>query len=236
MNSELSAVELILSFIVTWLIGLFPPLLLRYAIFKRPIEKKFAIAIIIFLFIMNLTIFIVLGSQNKTHAVLYLIALISYRILNKGYVKFKTREDYENWKSERLKKLSEKTSHVKAKPEVTIPMAIVENQKRAITGEKALWIGGIAILIVASLITFQLFLRYQEAEVGFFDIKYDRIFGTVYIKHINAKEWRETKFKSLRHAKAALTKRQIEDAVEDIGGKVRDIEDKLDELQNELQR
>jgi hypothetical protein len=91
-------------------------------------------------------------------------------------------------------------------------------------------------LIVASLITFQLFLRYQEAEVGFFDIKYDRIFGTVCIKHINAKEWRETKFKSLRHAKAALTKRQIEDTVEDIGGKVRDIEDKLDELRNELQR
>lgn len=108
MNSELSAVELILSFIVTWLIGLFPPLLLRYAIFKRPIEKKFAIAIIIFLFIMNLSIFIVLGSQNKTHAVLYLIALISYGILNRGYVKFKTREDYEKWKTQKTKENEEK--------------------------------------------------------------------------------------------------------------------------------
>lgn len=79
--------------------------------------------------------------------------------------KFKNRQDYENWKSERLKKLSEKTSHVKAKPEVTIPMAIAEHEKRAITGKRALWFGGIATLIVASLITFQLFLRYQEAAV-----------------------------------------------------------------------
>lgn len=152
--------------------------------------------------------------------------------------KFKNRQEYENWKSERLKKLSEKTSHVKAKPDVTIPMAIAEHEKSAITGKRALWVGGIATLIVASLITFQLFLRYQEAEVGFFDIKCDRVSGMVYIKHINTKEWRETKFKSLRHAKAVLSRRQIEDAVEDIGDKVedigdkvRDIEDKVDELQ-----
>lgn len=233
---DFTASTLILSIIITWTIGLTPPLLIRYAFLRRPMAKKPAIGTSAFFWFLNIILFIAMGSKSKTNAVLLLIAFISYKILNKGYTKFKTREDYEKWKSERLKKLSEKTSHVKAKSEVTIPMAIVENEKSEITGRKALWIGGIAILIVASLITFQLFLRYQEAEVGFFDIKYDRIFGTVYIKHINAKEWRETKFKSLRHAKAALTKIQIEDAVEDIGGKVRDIEDKLDELQNELQR
>lgn len=63
---------IIVSFVLTWGIGLIPPLLIRYAIVRKPLSKGWAIGLVIFLWMVNIVIFTVLGSQSKTHAALFL--------------------------------------------------------------------------------------------------------------------------------------------------------------------
>ncbi len=74
---------LFLSFLLTWVIGLTPPLVTRYLLLKKPMAKKWAIVFCTIFVILNLILFIVMGSNSKTHAVLALIAYISYKILRK---------------------------------------------------------------------------------------------------------------------------------------------------------
>ena len=74
---------IIVSFILTWGIGLIPPLIIRYAIVRKPLSKGWAIGLVIFLWMINIVIFTALGSQSKTHAALFLVAWTSYRILKK---------------------------------------------------------------------------------------------------------------------------------------------------------
>jgi len=89
----------IASFILTWIVGLSVPLLIRYVFMKRTINKASAIVIVIVLLILQLALWTSLGSTNKSHAVLYLIALVSYYILrkrNKGeYEVIKDKDDIE---------------------------------------------------------------------------------------------------------------------------------------------
>lgn len=80
---DFTAIEIILSFIVTWAIGLIPPLLIRYAFLRRPMDKKSAIGISALFWVLNVILFTALGSKNKTHAVLLLIAYVSYWILRR---------------------------------------------------------------------------------------------------------------------------------------------------------
>jgi uncharacterized CHY-type Zn-finger protein len=115
---DFTASTLILSIIITWTIGLTPPLLIRYAFFRRPMAKKPAIGTSAFFWFLNIILFIAMGSKSKTHAVLLLIAFISYKILNKGYTKFKTREDYEKWKAQKTK---ENEGKHKLKLNITCP-------------------------------------------------------------------------------------------------------------------
>lgn len=75
---------LIISFIITWTIGLVPPLLLRFAIIRKSISKKLSIFLVILLWFINVNIFTALGSQSKTHGALILVAITSYYILRKG--------------------------------------------------------------------------------------------------------------------------------------------------------
>lgn len=83
-------ITLIISAILTWGIGLAPPILIRFIFLRRPISKGWAIGTaIIFLFI-NILIFTALGSTSKTHGALFLVAWASYAILRKGFRK--TRE------------------------------------------------------------------------------------------------------------------------------------------------
>jgi len=71
----------LMSLILTWSIGLSVPLIIRFLILKRPIKKLYAVIIVfIFLFI-NIVIFEALGSENKTHNALYLVAFVSYYML-----------------------------------------------------------------------------------------------------------------------------------------------------------
>jgi len=75
---------LILSAILTWGIGLAPPLLVRFAFMRKPMPKAGAIPfVVVFLFI-NIVIFTALGSQSKTHGALFLVAMASYYILRYG--------------------------------------------------------------------------------------------------------------------------------------------------------
>jgi Ca2+/Na+ antiporter len=95
---ELTLVDIILSFIFTWTVGLIPPVLIRFVIMKRPIRKWAAISISAFFWFANLVLFIALGSQSKTHAVLLLIVFISYGILTH---RKKTQEEKEQEKHEK---------------------------------------------------------------------------------------------------------------------------------------
>lgn len=79
--------SLIISALLTWGIGLLPPVLIRFVFVKRPISKKVAIIIVSVFWFFNLMLFIALGSQSKTHLALFLVAVASYYILRKGHKK-----------------------------------------------------------------------------------------------------------------------------------------------------
>ncbi|MFY2507826.1 hypothetical protein ACN3E9_05970 [Vibrio pectenicida] len=81
--NEYDATTIALSFVITWSIGLLPPVLIRYAIMRRPLSKWVAIVVCAVFWFINIIIFTALGSQSKTQAALYLIAFVSYWILRK---------------------------------------------------------------------------------------------------------------------------------------------------------
>lgn len=73
---------IIFSIIFTWIIGLILPVILRFVILKRPIRKKLHAVLLTFLFwFINIFFFISIGSKDKTHGALVLIAIASYYIL-----------------------------------------------------------------------------------------------------------------------------------------------------------
>jgi TPR repeat protein len=74
--------SILISFLITWIIGLTPPLILRYAVAKRPFSKWAATGLAIAFCLVNTFVFILLGSKSKTHAVCLTIAFISYWILS----------------------------------------------------------------------------------------------------------------------------------------------------------
>lgn len=69
--------------ILTWGIGLTPPLLIRFLLLRRPMEKKYALGVVCLFWFFNLLLFTALGSKSKTHFALILVALVSYAILRK---------------------------------------------------------------------------------------------------------------------------------------------------------
>lgn len=81
---ELDATTIIVSFIITWSVGLLPPALIRYAILKRPIPKWPAIGTCALFWVINIVLFTAMGSKSKTHGALVLIAFVSYWILRQG--------------------------------------------------------------------------------------------------------------------------------------------------------
>lgn len=71
---ELDPVTIVAIFIATWSIGLFPPILIRYAILKRPIAKWPAIGTCALFWVINIVLFTAMGSKSKTHFVLTPVA------------------------------------------------------------------------------------------------------------------------------------------------------------------
>lgn len=59
---------------------------------ENQINKTPAIVIVVILYFIQLFMWIGLGSTSKSHAVLFLIAYVSYYILNKGYKKGESKE------------------------------------------------------------------------------------------------------------------------------------------------
>lgn len=78
------AANLLLSLVLTWGVGLAPPLLIRYVFARRPIGKGAAIGLCVLFWLFNFILFTALGSQSKAHTALVLVALASFAILRKG--------------------------------------------------------------------------------------------------------------------------------------------------------
>ena len=83
MTTEEILASLLFGLIITWIIGLTPPIIIRFVILKRPLKRNAAIGICAGLWVFNLILFFALGSKSKTHGALVLIALASYYILTK---------------------------------------------------------------------------------------------------------------------------------------------------------
>lgn len=81
--NELNVTDIIASFIITWSIGLIPPLLIRYVILKSPMKIGYAIGTCALFWVINIVIFTALGSQSTTHGAIHLIAIASYFIFRK---------------------------------------------------------------------------------------------------------------------------------------------------------
>ena len=94
--------NLILSAILTWGIGLAPPLLIRFILVRRPLSRGVSIAIVVLFCVFNITLFTALGSKNKTHAALFLVAWASYAILRKATRKEHARKLQDISKSSQL--------------------------------------------------------------------------------------------------------------------------------------
>lgn len=77
----MSAFDIFFSFAVTWGVGLGFPSIVRYAIFRRALRRDEAIGWAFGLTLVMLVLFVLLGSQSKTHAVLLLVGVVSYRLL-----------------------------------------------------------------------------------------------------------------------------------------------------------
>jgi len=96
-NKDVSATEgafgdywwltLLVSALLTWGLGLLLPILVRFALVRKPLSKKVAILLVCIFWVLNLVFFIAIGSQSKTHTALFLVAIASYYILRKGHRK-----------------------------------------------------------------------------------------------------------------------------------------------------
>lgn len=76
-------VLLLLSLLVTWGIGLVPPLLIRFVFMRRAIGRGWAIGVVAFFWVFNIVLFTILGSQSNQHPALALVAVSSYAILSR---------------------------------------------------------------------------------------------------------------------------------------------------------
>ncbi len=76
----MTALDLVLSFLVTWTVILSLPTAIR-AIRKRPLEKGQAIGICAILYFVDVVIFAALGSQSKSHLAVLIGAFVSYYVL-----------------------------------------------------------------------------------------------------------------------------------------------------------
>lgn len=75
---------LVSSFVLTWGIGLAPPVLIRYVVLRKSMKWGWAIGLTALFWIINLNAFIALGSESKKHGALILVAMVSYAILRHG--------------------------------------------------------------------------------------------------------------------------------------------------------
>ncbi len=81
---ELDAVTILVSVLITWGIGLAPPLLIRYAFLKRPMDRWPAISTCAAFWFFDVILFTAIGSKSKSHAALTIVAFVSFWILRRA--------------------------------------------------------------------------------------------------------------------------------------------------------
>ena len=69
---------------IFWVIGLMPPLIIRFAIRRHYLSTEWSIGITALLFVVNILIFNEFGGTWKTYWLLFLVAFASYRIMRIG--------------------------------------------------------------------------------------------------------------------------------------------------------
>jgi len=81
-------IELIISIVINWLIGLLPAVILRYAVFRKPVKKKTAIILSAIIFLL-LTVFVTwlasLAEIQPNMAPVAIWTILTYFILHRGY-------------------------------------------------------------------------------------------------------------------------------------------------------
>lgn len=80
--NEFSSAYLLVIFL-SWLVALTPPLIIRYAVLKRPMDKWPAIGICALFGFLEISLFTAIESQSKTHGAPALVAIISFWILRR---------------------------------------------------------------------------------------------------------------------------------------------------------
>lgn len=79
-----NAFDIAFSILLTWGWGLTVPLILRYGVLKRPLDKTISFFIVGALWLLNIFIFTALGSTSRTHGALFLVAAVSFWILTRN--------------------------------------------------------------------------------------------------------------------------------------------------------
>ena len=75
--------NILISFIVTWGIGLLPPTLIRYVFLKRPVGNWAAIGICGLFYFFSFLVYSAISGSSRGHGALILVAMVSYWILRK---------------------------------------------------------------------------------------------------------------------------------------------------------
>jgi hypothetical protein len=86
-----AVIDLMVSLVITWAIGLGIPALLRYVCYRRPVSPIEALVWATGLGLAEGALFVSLGSQSKSHAALILIGWLAYKILQHPHGAFDKR-------------------------------------------------------------------------------------------------------------------------------------------------
>src|SRR4030042_1805160 len=79
---HLSAI-FILDVLLTWLLGFAIPLTL-VAIMRRPFTRFWAFVLTGLLWLLEVVVFMLIGSKSRTHAALFAVAIVTYYVLRRG--------------------------------------------------------------------------------------------------------------------------------------------------------
>jgi uncharacterized protein YxeA len=60
----------------------------------------------------------------------------------------------------------------------------------------------LAMTVIVILIILQLFVRYEKAQVGPIELKYDKITSAVYVRSTKDRTWKKSRFDNFNKAKS----------------------------------
>jgi len=80
-------INLLFSFLFTWVLGLLLAYLVRFKLYKKPLKKRFAIPLTFLIWVIHIIISLTIkeyaGVEGKPSNVLGLVALVSFFVLTK---------------------------------------------------------------------------------------------------------------------------------------------------------